>query len=88
VPENPHGFTSLMALSRTLNKNNAPVVVHCSAGIGRTGSFITVSNVLDEIRVEMSKEPKPETAPKISVARTVQKIRQERMGLIQTDVRK
>lgn len=77
-----------MGLSRSLNKNNGPVVVHCSAGIGRTGSFITVSNVLDEVRAEVAKEPKSTYVPTISVVKTVIKIRRERMGLIQTEVTK
>jgi len=75
----------LMGLSRSLNKNNGPVIVHCSAGIGRTGSFISVSNVLDEIRNEANKQPKPTEIPQVSPVKTLLKIRQERPGCIQTD---
>ncbi|KAF9234974.1 hypothetical protein BU15DRAFT_78523 [Melanogaster broomeanus] len=35
--------------------NRAPVLLHCSAGVGRTGGFIAVDAVLDGIRTEMRK---------------------------------
>ncbi|EIW65306.1 uncharacterized protein TRAVEDRAFT_55884 [Trametes versicolor FP-101664 SS1] len=38
-----------------LAKENAPVLLHCSAGVGRTGGFIAVDAVLDGIRREMRK---------------------------------
>ncbi|KAF8640880.1 hypothetical protein AX17_000528 [Amanita inopinata Kibby_2008] len=34
---------------------NSPVLLHCSAGVGRTGGFIVVDAVLDAIRREMKK---------------------------------
>ncbi|OCH89842.1 hypothetical protein OBBRIDRAFT_777960 [Obba rivulosa] len=36
-------------------KGNAPVLLHCSAGVGRTGGFIAVDAVLDGVRREMRK---------------------------------
>ena len=36
-------------------KDNAPVLLHCSAGVGRTGGFIAVDAVLDGVRREMRK---------------------------------
>ncbi|KAH9920557.1 uncharacterized protein BXZ73DRAFT_104682 [Epithele typhae] len=38
-----------------LAKDNAPVLLHCSAGVGRTGGFIAVDAVLDGVRREMRK---------------------------------
>jgi protein tyrosine phosphatase len=32
---------------------NSPVLLHCSAGVGRTGGFIAVDAVLDAIRMEL-----------------------------------
>lgn len=32
---------------------NSPVLLHCSAGVGRTGGFIAVDAVLDAIRLEL-----------------------------------
>ncbi|KAI1785731.1 hypothetical protein LXA43DRAFT_105595 [Ganoderma leucocontextum] len=34
-------------------RDNAPLLLHCSAGVGRTGGFIAVDAVLDGIRREM-----------------------------------
>ncbi|RPD56252.1 hypothetical protein L227DRAFT_508776 [Lentinus tigrinus ALCF2SS1-6] len=36
-------------------QEHAPVLLHCSAGVGRTGGFIAVDAVLDGIRREMRK---------------------------------
>ncbi|TBU39645.1 hypothetical protein BD309DRAFT_1022005 [Dichomitus squalens] len=38
-----------------LAKDNPPVLLHCSAGVGRTGGFIAVDAVLDGVRREMRK---------------------------------
>ncbi|KAF8203735.1 hypothetical protein BJ912DRAFT_940942 [Pholiota molesta] len=35
---------------------NSPVLLHCSAGVGRTGGFIAVDAVLDAIRRDVRKE--------------------------------
>ncbi|KAF8167877.1 hypothetical protein B0H34DRAFT_792552 [Crassisporium funariophilum] len=39
--------------------NNSPVLLHCSAGVGRTGGFIAVDAILDAIRREIRKDRKP-----------------------------
>ena len=39
----------------TIARDNAPLLLHCSAGVGRTGGFIAVDAVLDGIRREMRK---------------------------------
>ncbi|KAI0716182.1 hypothetical protein C8T65DRAFT_768879 [Cerioporus squamosus] len=38
-----------------LAQENPPVLLHCSAGVGRTGGFIAVDAVLDGVRREMRK---------------------------------
>ena len=49
----------------------------CSAGVGRTGTFITIDNVLEQV----SKEGV------VDISGTVIKIRQQRMKMVQTVVR-
>lgn len=41
---------------------NPPVLLHCSAGVGRTGGYIAVDAVLDGIRREMRKQLEPARA--------------------------
>jgi protein-tyrosine phosphatase len=36
--------------------SNSPVLLHCSAGVGRTGGFIVVDAVLDALRMELRKK--------------------------------
>ncbi|EEB97760.1 hypothetical protein MPER_02852, partial [Moniliophthora perniciosa FA553] len=45
---------------RALGRENAPVLLHCSAGVGRTGGFIAVDAVLHGIRRELRKVRKAE----------------------------
>ena len=49
-----------------------------SAGVGRTGTFITIDSVLEQV----------EKDGMVDIAGTVNKIRQQRMNMVQTVVRK
>lgn len=53
-----------------------PIVVHCSAGIGRTGTFIALDYLLKEVMAKDS----------IDVINCVSKLRQQRAFSIQTDM--
>ncbi|WKX97287.1 hypothetical protein Q1695_013162 [Nippostrongylus brasiliensis] len=55
-----------------------PVIVHCSAGIGRTGTFIVIDILLNQIRNRGSSCP-------IDIPRTVMKIREQRSRMVQTE---
>ncbi|KAI6650359.1 hypothetical protein LOD99_6036 [Oopsacas minuta] len=51
-----------------------PIVVHCSAGVGRTGTFLTLFNLLEAIQ---NQQP-------ISIYRVVHEMREHRPQMVQT----
>ena len=57
-----------------LIKTKAPILVHCSAGVGRTGTFITLYNLLAAIQ-----QGKP-----ISIYAIVHEMREHRPQMVQT----
>lgn len=56
----------------------APILVHCSAGIGRTGTFIVIDMILDQIK-------KQGLNCEIDIQRTIQMVRSQRSGMVQTE---
>jgi len=55
-----------------------PIVVHCSAGIGRTGTFIVIDMIIDQIQtLGLDCE--------IDIQRTIQMVRSQRSGMVQTE---
>lgn len=79
VPDSPLAFLHFLKRVRdsgALNTDSGPAVVHCSAGIGRSGTFCLVDSCL----VMVDKEGEN----KINVTDLLLELRQSRMGLIQT----
>ncbi|XP_027005232.1 tyrosine-protein phosphatase non-receptor type 2a isoform X1 [Tachysurus fulvidraco] len=80
VPESPASFLNFLFKVResgSLEPENGPVVVHCSAGIGRSGTFCLVDTCL----VLMDKR---KDASSVDVQKVLLGMREYRMGLIQT----
>ncbi|GFN80191.1 receptor-type tyrosine-protein phosphatase kappa [Plakobranchus ocellatus] len=73
VPENPWG---LVDFQQRVMAEPGPgrLLVHCSAGVGRTGTFIALCNLLKEA----------EATGKMDFRSTLHKLRQDRMHMIQT----
>jgi len=79
VPESPTAFLNFLMVVResgALDQNVGPPVVHCSAGIGRSGTFCLVDSCLVLI------EEKGLDA--VNVQEVLLEMRRFRMGLIQT----
>ncbi|CAF0733350.1 unnamed protein product [Adineta steineri] len=58
--------------------NTSPMIVHCSAGIGRSGATITIDIILNRIRTEG-------LDIEIDIPNLVKYIRSQRSGLVQTE---
>eukprot|EP00117_Sycon_ciliatum_P031628 scpid5507/ scgid24698/ Sushi, von Willebrand factor type A, EGF and pentraxin domain-containing protein 1; CCP module-containing protein 22; Polydom; Selectin-like osteoblast-derived protein; Serologically defined breast cancer antigen NY-BR-38 len=73
VPNKPDMLTFVRAVSPAMRWSKAPTVVHCSAGIGRTGAFITVDTAMQELL----------TSGTCDVLKIVATAREDRGGLVQ-----
>jgi len=53
VPDHPAPFLQFLKRVRALNPIEAgPMIVHCSAGVGRTGAFVVIDSMLERLRYE------------------------------------
>ncbi|TNN02887.1 tyrosine-protein phosphatase non-receptor type 2a isoform X2 [Takifugu flavidus] len=80
VPESPASFLKFLFKVResgSLGPDHGPSVVHCSAGIGRSGTFALVDTCL----VLMSRRKNPSS---VDIQKVLLDMREFRMGLIQT----
>lgn len=80
VPESPESFLNFLFKVResgALGPDHGPAVVHCSAGIGRSGTFSLVDTCL--LLMEKRKEPSS-----VDIKSILLDMRKYRMGLIQT----
>ncbi|ROL47481.1 Receptor-type tyrosine-protein phosphatase alpha [Anabarilius grahami] len=77
VPFTPIGMLKFLKKVKTCNPQYAgPIVVHCSAGVGRTGTFIVIDAMLDMMGAER----------KVDVFGFVTRIRAQRCQMVQTDM--
>ncbi|CAF1688410.1 unnamed protein product [Adineta ricciae] len=78
VPKVGEGFIDFIGQVHKTKEGfgqDGPIVVHCSAGVGRTGVFLTLSIVLERIRYEGV----------VDVFQTVKLLRTQRPALVQTE---
>ena len=75
VPDTGIGIIDLVGQVQR-NSGTHPIVVHCSGGTGRTGTFIAISILLEQLKTEGM----------VDVFQTVRKLRLQRQGSVQTVV--
>ncbi|XP_069095818.1 receptor-type tyrosine-protein phosphatase epsilon isoform X1 [Pleurodeles waltl] len=77
VPFTPIGMLKFLKKVKTINPAHAgPIIIHCSAGVGRTGTFIVIDAMIDMMHAEQ----------KIDVYEFVSRIRHQRPQMVQTDM--
>ncbi|ALC42717.1 Ptp52F [Drosophila busckii] len=75
VPDDPtHLISFVKKVKAEKRPNYSPIVVHCSAGVGRTGTFIGLDLIMQRLKSES----------KINIFETVKKLRFQRMKMVQT----
>ena len=85
VPVTSNGINNLIKLvdlcSRRKFSPTEPIVVHCSAGIGRAGTFIAIDEAVRRLR-NPSNQSNPEKY--IDIQNIVRVLRSQRIGMVQT----
>uniref|UniRef100_A0A3B1K8T7 protein-tyrosine-phosphatase n=1 Tax=Astyanax mexicanus TaxID=7994 RepID=A0A3B1K8T7_ASTMX len=79
VPKSGEGFIDFIGQVHKTKEQfgqDGPISVHCSAGVGRTGVFITLSIVLERMRYEGA----------VDIFQTVKMLRTQRPAMVQTEV--
>ena len=85
VPDTSDSLRHLIKLVRNLRQPDHNVCVHCSAGIGRSGTFCTVDIVLERLlHHQGSPLSKEQMLKLIDVRRVVAALRKQRHGMVQT----
>jgi len=82
VPPTTTAFLSLMDDAYKFNHTQGPIVVHCSAGIGRSGTFCIVHAAVEKVLYDLQQNPTEE--PKLNIVKMVLDARSQRPGMIQT----
>jgi protein-tyrosine phosphatase len=87
VPEGDDraGMLKLVDISRSKNTDNSinPRIVHCSAGIGRSGTFIALDWLMQELE-EGALDDVPDNEDPI--LKVVENLRDQRAGMVQSKV--
>lgn len=78
VPQNGIVLINFIKRVRTAHPytDSRPLLVHCSAGVGRTGAFIVLDSMLQRVKVEEN----------LNIFKFVRQLRAQRVLMVQTQV--
>ncbi|KAL3882800.1 hypothetical protein ACJMK2_029107 [Sinanodonta woodiana] len=76
-PKAPAALLNFVTSVRTYVKPNfqSPIVVHCSAGVGRTGTFIAIDHLMQQVR----------DYDEVDIFNLVYEMRNQRCNMVQTE---
>ena len=78
--EQRHALLELIKISKSMSDPEKPRIVHCSAGVGRSGTFIALDYLLDELATGGLRDLK--TDPVFDV---VSRLREQRAHMVQAE---
>lgn len=81
--ETAHIVDFLQIVGKTAEEKGGPLVVHCSAGIGRTGTFIAMHALMKALKKELSLGKKPHEIETPEIKHLVTEMRKQRKGMVQ-----
>ncbi|EPB91123.1 hypothetical protein HMPREF1544_02003 [Mucor circinelloides 1006PhL] len=95
VPDDPVGTLHLVKLvqksqkefkqkQQQQNGDDGPIIVHCSAGCGRTGAFCTIDTLIQRLSNMEHLTEEEQTEEIDLIYQTVSKFREQRMSMVQT----
>ncbi|KQS43863.1 tyrosine-protein phosphatase 69D isoform X1 [Drosophila erecta] len=75
APEHPHGIIKFIRqINSVYSLQRGPILVHCSAGVGRTGTLVALDSLIQQLEEEDS----------VSIYNTVCDLRHQRNFLVQS----
>uniref|UniRef100_A0A8C2CXZ0 protein-tyrosine-phosphatase n=1 Tax=Cyprinus carpio TaxID=7962 RepID=A0A8C2CXZ0_CYPCA len=81
VPQEPGGVLSFLEqvnIKQNEMSSTVPMIIHCSAGIGRTGTIVVIDMLIDSIEAKG-------LDCDIDIQKCIQMVREQRSGMVQTE---
>lgn len=91
VPDDPLGILQLVSLVNeeqtkyeSIDSSTGPMIVHCSAGCGRTGAFCAIDTLIYRLRDKAHYTEEERLGELNLLFQTVSKFREQRVSMVQT----
>ncbi|KAL7908225.1 hypothetical protein GGI35DRAFT_56272 [Trichoderma velutinum] len=84
--EDLHSFLELMKLSEQYSPPSSMRIIHCSAGVGRTGCYIALEHLIRELNLGVLERYDLSSEGPDLVYNTVDTLREQRRGMVQGEM--